>query len=294
MATASYFLGLSDEDTANGHAQVVVLPMPFEATVSYGSGTVAGPAAIISASQQIEYYDRDLDAEPALDYGIHTLPPLALSGDPAAAVAQITAAVISAARTRKLVVGLGGEHTVSVGFGRGLLDALGEPLTVVQIDAHCDLRDEYEGSPYSHACMARRLLEHPGVEQMLQLGIRSISSEEVSFARANSSRVRIWYAEDVHAGDWRGPLVDRLAGRRVYLTIDVDGLDPSIVLATGTPEPNGLTWSETLEIIRTVAQVAEVVAFDCVELAPVPGLHASEYAVAKLVYKTMNIIMARR
>lgn len=294
MATASYFLGLSDEDTANGHAEVVVLPMPFEATVSYGSGTVAGPAAIISASQQIEYYDRDLDAEPALDYGIHTLPPLALSGDPAAAVAQITAAVISAARARKLVVGLGGEHTVSVGFGRGLLDALREPLTVVQIDAHCDLRDEYEGSPYSHACMARRLLEHPGVEQMLQLGIRSISSEEVSFARANSSRVQIWYAEDVHAGDWRGPLVDRLAGRRVYLTIDVDGLDPSIVLATGTPEPNGLTWSETLEIIRTVAQVAEVVAFDCVELAPVPGLHASEYAVAKLVYKTMNIIMARR
>ncbi len=294
MTTPSNFLGLSDKYSAFDRARVLVLPVPFEATVSYGSGTAAGPAAIISASRQVEFYDRDLDAEPGLDYGIHTLPPLALSDDPAAAVAQITAAVIPAARTGKLVVGLGGEHTVSVGFARGLLDALGDPLTVVQIDAHCDLRDEYEDSPYSHACIARRLLEHPGVEQVLQLGIRSISKEEVSFARANSSRVQIWYAEDVHAGDWRGPLVDRLAGRRIYLTIDVDGLDPSIVMATGTPEPNGLTWSETLEIIRTVAQVAEVVGFDCVELAPAPGLHASEYAVAKLVYKTMNIIMARR
>lgn len=288
------FLGLPDNLSRFDKAQVVMLPIPLELTVSYGLGTADGPAAIVAASQEVEMYDRELDREPVADWGIHTLPALALPDEPAAAVDTITAAVEKLAATGKLVVGLGGEHTVSAGVGRGLLAALGGPVTVVQIDAHCDLRDEFEGSPYSHACVARRLLEDDRIEQVLQLGIRSVVAEEVHFARANPERVRIWYAEDVHAGGWQAEFLSRLAGRRVFLTIDVDGMDPAIVPATGTPEPDGLSWRETLEIIRLVTANAEVIGLDCVELAPIPGFHAADFAVAKLLYKTITYVMERR
>jgi agmatinase len=291
--TPNNFLGLPAPQSDFATARVLVLPLPFEATVSYGGGTAAGPAAIISASQQVELYDREFDREPAMEYGVHTLAALELPDDPAAAVDQIAAAVADAVGSGKLVVGLGGEHTVSVGFGRGLLAATQGQITVVQIDAHSDLRDEYEDSPYSHACIARRLLEAERVEAVLQLGIRSVSSEEVVFARANPERVRIWYAEEVHAGDWQGELIARLTGKQVYLTIDVDGLDPAIVPATGTPEPDGLTWTETLAILRTVAEAAQIIGLDCVELAPHPGQHAADFAVAKLLYKTMTYAIER-
>ena len=287
------FLGLPAPHSNRDGAGVLVLPIPYEATVSYGHGTAGGPAAIVTASQQIELYDREFDCEPALDFGIHTLPALNLPEAPGEAVAAIAQAVAEAARTGKLVVGLGGEHTVSVGFGRGLLAALGGPLTLVQIDAHSDLRDEYDGSPYSHACMARRLLdcEAPGFEQVLQLGIRSVCPEEVALARSQPERIRVWYAEAVHQGGWQAELIERVRGRRVYLTIDVDGLDPSVVPSTGTPEPDGLSWRETLAVLRAVAEHAEIVGLDCVELAPVPGHHASDFAAAKLVYKAISYAM---
>ncbi|MCB0152668.1 MAG: arginase family protein, partial [Caldilineaceae bacterium] len=237
MTTPDNFLGLDEAASAFDRAGVLVLPIPFEATVSYGGGTADGPAAIITASQQVELYDREYGEEPAMRYGVHTLPALAPPEEPAAAVDAIAAAVEAAARSGKLVVGLGGEHTISVGVGRGLLAALGGPLTIVQLDAHSDLRDSYEDSPYSHACIARRLLEAPGVEQVLQLGIRSVCGEEVDFVRHRPTRARVWYAEDVHAGGWQAEFIERVRGRRVFLTIDVDGLDPAIVPATGTPEP---------------------------------------------------------
>lgn len=289
--TPDNFLGLPEEASAFAPAKVLVLPIPFEATVSYGHGTADGPAAIIEASQQVELYDREFDRELALEYGIHTLPALDLPADPAAAIEAIATAVDAAVRTGKLVVGLGGEHTISVGFGRGLLRAVGGPISVVQIDAHSDLRDSYEETPYSHACIARRLLDDARIEQVLQLGIRSVSPEEVTFTRTNPERVRVWYAEEVHDGQWRAELIQRLQGHRVYLTIDVDGLDPAIVPATGTPEPDGLTWRETLDILRTVTQTAQIVAIDCVELAPTAGQHAADFAVAKLLYKTISFAL---
>ncbi|MCB0042023.1 MAG: arginase family protein, partial [Caldilinea sp.] len=144
MTTPDNFLGLDEAASAFDRAGVLVLPIPFEATVSYGGGTADGPAAIITASQQVELYDREYGEEPAMRYGVHTLPALALPEEPAAAVDAIAAAVEAAARSGKLVVGLGGEHTISVGVGRGLLAALGGPLTIVQLDAHSDLRDAYE------------------------------------------------------------------------------------------------------------------------------------------------------
>ena len=288
MTVYDNFLGLPDDLSGFEAARVRVLPLPFEATVSYGNGTAHGPAAIIEASQQVELYDREHDSEPATRYGVHTLPPLSLPDDPAAAVAAIADAVARLAEPGRLVVGLGGEHTVSAGFGRGLLRGLGGPLTVVQIDAHSDLRDQYEGTPWSHACVARRLLEEEGIEQILQFGIRSVCTEEVSVARSLPDRVRVWYSEEVHANGWRRELCDRIRGRNIYLTIDVDGLDPAIVPATGTPEPDGLTWTEALDIIRTVSQCARIVGMDCVELAPAVGQHAADFAVAKLVYKAMS------
>jgi agmatinase len=177
---------------------------------------------------------------------------------------------------------------------RGLHAARPQPFTVVQLDAHCDLRDTYQGSPYSHACVARRLLDHPWVEQVLQVGIRALCPEEAQFARSHPERVRIWFAEHVHASNWQDELRERIQGRRVFLTLDVDGLDPSVVASTGTPEPDGLSWREGLELLRLVTRHAEVIGFDCVELAPVKGRHASDYAVAKFLYKTMSYIWRAR
>ncbi|MBC7227166.1 MAG: agmatinase [Thermoflexales bacterium] len=283
------FLGLPEPYCLLERAGALVLPLPLEATVTYGRGTRNGPGAILRASQQVELYDREFGREMALEYGVHTLPTLSLPEDVGEAVEAIAEAAARWAATGKLLVGLGGEHTVSLGMMRGILRARGGPLTVVQIDAHADLRAEYEGTPYSHACTARRLLETPGVDQILQLGIRSVCPEEVEFARAHPDRVRVWYAEEVHTGDWSEELTARLRGRTVYLTIDVDGLDPAVIPATGTPEPDGLTWKEAVDVLRAVARAASaVVGIDCVELAPVPGLHAAEFAAAKLLYKAMS------
>ena len=288
------FLGLEEPYSTFDAARALILPLPLEATVSYGGGTAAGPRAIIAASQQVELYDREHDRECALEYGVHTLPALDFAGrddGPAGAVELIAAAVAQAAASGKLVVALGGEHTISAGVSRGLLDALGGPITVVQLDAHSDLRDAYDGTPFSHACVARRMLADDRVEQVLQLGVRSVDLEEVEYARANAQRVRVWYAEDVHDGRWLEEFVERVRGRRVHLTIDVDGLDPSIVPATGTPEPDGLTWREALTIIRTTAIAGSIAGIDCVELAPQAGLHHADFAVAKLLYKTITYAM---
>jgi agmatinase len=285
------FLALEDPHGTLAGARVLILPVPLEATVSWGGGTAGGPAAIIAASQQVELYDREHDGEPALEYGIHTLPALTLGDDPAVTVAEIAAAVCEASATGRLVVALGGEHTISAGVNHGLLDARGGPLTVVQLDAHSDLRDSYEGTPFSHACVARRILEDPRVEQVLQLGVRSVDAEEVTFAREHEGRVRVWYAESIHAGGWHEEFVARVRGRRIHLTIDVDGLDPAIVPATGTPEPDGLSWGEALDIIRTTAAEGSIVGIDCVELAPQPALHHADFAVAKLLYKSITYAM---
>ena len=285
---ADNFLGLQEPHATLEAARVLILPVPLEATTSWGHGASDGPQAIIAASQQVELYDREHDREPALEYGIHTLPALAPSDDPAVAVAEIAAAVADAAASGRLVVALGGEHTISAGVNHGLLDALGGPLTVVQLDAHSDLRAAYEGTPFSHACVARRILEDPRVEQVLQLGVRSIDAEEVAFARASDARVRTWYAEAIHEGGWREEFVARVRGRRVHLTIDVDGLDPAIVPATGAPEPDGLSWREALEIVSTTAAEGSIIGIDCVELAPQPGLHHADFAVATLLYKTIT------
>ncbi|HWQ11769.1 MAG TPA: agmatinase [Roseiflexaceae bacterium] len=286
------FLGLDEEHSAYEASAALVLPIPYEATVSYGQGAREGPRAIIHASRQVELYDRELDDEPALTYGVHTLPALApLGSGPEPMVAAIAACAEEHLRTGKLLVGLGGEHTVSAGIARAVRAVHGD-LVMVQIDAHSDLRDEYEGSPYSHACVAKRVLDMGAT--VVQLGIRSICREEIDLIRAERERVRVFFAEDVHAGGHLAELEALVRGRTVFLTIDVDGLDPSHVPATGTPEPGGLSWSQVLDIVRTVARAGRVAAIDCVELAPIPGAHASDFLVAKLVYKTLSLTLSAR
>ena len=286
------FLGLDDEHSGYESSAALILPIPYEGTVSYGQGTREGPRAIIEASRQVELYDRELDDEVALSYGIHTLPAIApvVSG-PSAMVDAIAAYAEEQLRTGKLLVGLGGEHTVSAGIARAVQAVHGN-FVMVQIDAHSDLRDEYEGSPYSHASVARRVFDQ-GMT-VAQFGIRSICREEIDLIRAEPERLRVWFAEDVQAGGHLPALAELVRGKHVYLTNDLDGFDPPPVGATGTPEPNGLSWNQGLEIIRTVAREARVVAIDCVELAPLPGQHASDFLAAKLVYKAIGLALASR
>ncbi|MFN3651439.1 MAG: agmatinase [Armatimonadota bacterium] len=287
------FLNLPAEYTAWERAGVVVLPVPFELSTSYGGGTRRGPAALIEASAQVELYDRELDDEPALRWGVHTLPPLARElRSPEAATDAIAAAVEELARSGKLPVILGGEHSISPGVARGLHRVFGDFVTV-QLDAHADLRAEYEGTPHSHACAAARISKFSPV---IQVGIRSLDVTEMEFIREQPERVRTFWAEDV-LSDPQGvarQVGELVAGKRVFLTLDLDVFDASIMPSTGTPEPGGLRWHDVLAQVRAVAEAGDVIGFDCVELAPIPGFHAPDFTAAKLVYKTISYIMRRR
>ncbi|MDR0362833.1 MAG: agmatinase [Planctomycetota bacterium] len=294
------FLGLPREESTYSRAAAVILPLPFEESVSYGGGTALGPEAIIDASKQVELYDAKLGVEAALAFGIHTLsPPEIMLQVTKPSAAKVLDAVAESAflhcQAGKFVVGLGGEHTVSVGLARGAAKARGA-FTLVHLDAHADLRDSYKENPLSHACAIRRIAEIPECEGIVQLGIRSTSVDQFEFARARRPKsgirpyVKTHYADDMlESGDWEKDLVKRVKGREIYFTFDVDGLDPSIIPATGTPEPNGLAWRHLLKAAEIVASHAFMtVGMDCVELAPQPDLHYADFTAAKAVYAMLS------
>lgn len=289
------FLDVQSEMTA-APARCRVLPLPYEATVSYEGGTANGPRAILEASSQVELYDRAVGSEACLQYGIETLP--AYSPPGLAGADYVNGLADHAEKLYDpdgLVVGLGGEHTVTIGLVRGTRRALGKPLTMVQIDAHADLRDQYSGDPYSHACISRRLLDD-GVDSLVLLGIRSVCPEEVRLIDSDP-RISVFWADDIQAdGEARflQSLRHLLQGRDVYLTIDVDGLDPSVIPATGTPEPGGLSWWQACSIVQATAESATIRGLDVTELAPRASLHAADFAVAKLIYHSMNQVAKTR
>jgi agmatinase len=285
------FLGLPPEHSSLDASKVIVLPVPYELTTSYGQGTRNGPRALLHASQQVELYDREFDAECALAWGVHTLPALAPNyASPEAAHGEIAAAVADYAARDALLCVLGGEHSISGSVADGLHRVHG-PFVTVQLDAHADLRDSYEGTPYSHASAMRRVIDRGG-GPVFQLGIRSLSVDEAEYIRDRPGEVQTFFAEQVHAGAHRAALREFVAGKQVFLTIDVDCFDAALMPATGTPEPDGLLWPEVLEIVRIVAAAsARVLAFDIMELAPIPGIQAPDYLAAKLTYKVMSIIM---
>ena len=288
------FLGLPAELAAPETARAWVLPIPYEGTTSYGAGTRDGPAAIIAASRQVEWFDRELDCEPVVTTGIHTLSPLALEHrSPEAMVAVIEEAVagILVGRPRpETLVALGGEHSISAGVARGMVRAGTGDFVVVHIDAHADLRDEFEGSPYSHACAARRIVEHAPV---FQIGIRNISESGERFRRGCDRVTTVFAERALTEPAFLGELARFVRGRQVYLTIDLDGLDAAIMPAVGTPEPGGLSWANVLDVARVVArEAAHVPVFDVVELAPIPGVRGPDFLAAKLVYKIVSLVLA--
>lgn len=266
-------------------ARVAVLPIPFEATTSYGTGTRRGPAAILEASAQIEFYDPELDAEPCRA-GICTLPPVELpAGDGGKAMAALRRAYEEALATPRFVLALGGEHTITYPLVAAWARILGPRagLSVLQFDAHADLRDEYRGTRWSHACVMRRVADD-GLP-VVGVGIRAVSMKERDYARAHSlTMVR---GDELGGAGWIDRALDAL-GPKVYVTFDVDFFDPSLMPATGTPEPGGGTWAQALALLRRVFSEREVVGADIVELAPIAGLHACDFIVAKLAYKMIG------
>jgi agmatinase len=284
------FLGADAETSDFERARAVVLPVPYESTTSYSGGTKFGPRRILEASRYVELYDQELDRETA-EIGVHTLPALELTklGSSAAAEELEAAygAVLDAIGDRFPLV-LGGEHAISAPLIRATAErvaARGEGrLSVLQLDAHADLRDGYEGAPHSHASFAFRTLD---VADYVQVGIRAVSAEEREVMRTHDGVTVIWADEMWEDDTWMDRALAAL-GPVVYLTVDVDYFDPSLVPATGTPEPGGGDWYRTLRFLRRVFAERTVVGADVVELAPIPGFHAPDFLVAKLCYKLLG------
>ncbi len=282
------FLGVSDPCCSIEEAAVRMLPVPYEGTVTYGKGTGGGPAAIIEASQQVELYDEYLDCEP-WRAGIATLPALEPSASPEAMVQAVEARLDPLVAPGRLAVVLGGEHSISAGAVAAHLNRFPE-MGVIQFDAHADLRDSYEGSPWNHACVMSRIYEKVPVRRGLQLGLRSLSAEEALLGRNRGHR--LVYARDILRGNI--DLAAHLVGlpRHVYITFDVDVFDPSLVRATGTPEPGGLDWYTVLALLEQIFIEKRVIGFDVVELSS--GDSVSAFTVARLVYRMIGLWSASR
>lgn len=270
--------------TRYSKARFVVLPVPYDLTSTYGSGSRLGPAAILTASANMELYDEQLGRE-IYEEGIFTAPALEVeAGGPDRMIAAVRRAVASYLADGKVPVLLGGEHSVTLGAVQAAREAF-PGIRVLHLDAHADLRDSYQGTPFSHACVARRVRE---VCPLVEVGIRSMSAEEARFARRE--KVEIFGADFLH-DDPRAveTIASRLEGD-VYVTVDLDCLDPAVMPSTGTPEPGGLTWRQVTSLIRAVAERCAIRGFDVVELAPLPGMVAPDFLAARLVYRIMGYI----
>lgn len=267
-------------------AQVVILPVPVDRTTSYVGGTRNGPHEILQASSHMELWDEEVQAD-VHGVGIFTLPEMELPfGEMEAVVEEIERVAYEIIGRGKFLLTLGGEHSITP----PLVSAAArkhKPLSLLQIDAHADMRDAYMGSPYNHACAMRRCVEYA---RITQVGIRSLSTEEADvLPRLNT---RVFYDVSMRRDPkWIDAVVESL-GEAVYVTIDVDGLDPAIMPATGTPEPGGLTWAEITALLRAVAERRRVVAADIVELSPIPGIVAPSFLCAKLAYKLLTYCYA--
>ncbi len=290
---ANNFLGIPPE-YSSPKSPFVIFPVGYDSTTSYKAGTREGPAAILAASRQVELYDDELGFEP-YEVGIYTQPSLEITTKgPKEMLERIYRAVLPLAQKKKQVVMLGGEHSLSFGAVRAY-HKLYKNLSVLQIDAHADLRDSYEDSRYNHACVMRRITE---LCPTVGVGVRNYSIEEAKFIKANSStsltarKISVVSAYSFISGETSiDEILDRLTDT-VYLTFDLDGFDPSFMPAVGTPEPGGLGWYETLKLLRFLAERKRVVGFDVMELCPLPGQISSDFIAAKLVYKIIGYLVA--
>jgi agmatinase len=270
-------------------ARAVVIPFGLEASVSYGGGTAAGPAAILAASHQLELYDDELGCEPYLRYGVATLRVPVIARPIEAALTQLQGLVETVLDAGRFPLVLGGEHSLTVAPVRALA-ARHKDLVVLHLDALADLRDGYQGERLSHAAAMRRVLDNPNVS-LVSAGIRAVSSEEVAFYEASRDRITIHWARDQARWDVDAMLAP-LEGRPTYVTFDIDVLDASVMPATGTPTPGGLGYGAALAIARQACRTGNVVGADLVELAPIQGLHACDYTAAAIAYKLLSYALA--
>ena len=259
-----------------------VIPVPWESSVSYGAGTRNGPNAILHASTQLEAY---LDGCIPGDAGIYTAPEVDCSGEPEAVLDRIRESTANAIALNKMPILLGGEHAMTLGSIRAFKDS-GIDFGVVQFDAHADLRESYQGNSYSHACVMKRILdlEIP----IFQIGVRALSQEEADLrARAD---IPYLDADRIANAGFPESILPSDFPQSIFITFDVDGLDPSVMPSTGTPEPGGLNWYQAIEGLEKIIVNRKVIGADIVELAPIPGFHAADFTAAKLVYKLMAMI----
>jgi agmatinase len=272
-------------------AKAVVIPFGLEASVSYGGGTAKGPSAIIAASHQLELYDEELGREAYLDYGIAALREPAIAASVPAALEQLDGLVEGVVASGRLPFVLGGEHSLTAGAVRPLARRHRD-LVVLQFDAHADLRDGYLGEHYSHAAAMRRVLDDPAIT-MVQVGIRAFSKPEADYYGENRHRIDMHLACEQHRWDMDAILAP-LAGRPVYITVDIDALDGAIMPATGTPTPGGMSYLQLLAYLRRACEIGRVVGMDLVEFAPIPGFHAYDATAAHLAAKMLNYALAKR
>ena len=264
-------------------SDIVVVPVPYDSTTSYGGGTRNGPHALITASRQVETYDLETKKEITEEVNIHTMYEVEPDTDsPKGTIKRVEEAVDEILENKKFPVILGGEHSISLGPVLSLKKKY-KKLSVLQIDAHGDLRDSYENSKYNHACVMRRIREN--VDTCVQVGIRAISKDDAEYIKKKKIDEFMYYGDEFDTDK----IVKQLSDE-VYVSIDLDGFDPSEVPGVGTPEPGGLKWKETLKLLRKVAEKKKIVGFDVMELAPIPGNILSDFFAAKLTYKMLNYI----
>ncbi len=282
------FLGLSSEFAEFEKSEFVILPVPYEQTTTYQKGTKHAPQAIIAASQEVETFDEELKFE-ACKAGICTLNQMEITtSGPQKMLEKVHQATKELINQGKKVVIIGGEHTISIGAVKAFCEKYPH-LSVLQMDAHADLRDSYQENKFSHACVMRRIGE---LSQFVGVGIRNLSEEEHEFIQQNKTDV--FFAQDMRGNNrWKEKVLGKL-GSDVYLTFDLDFFDPSIMPAVGTPEPGGLLWYETLDFLKELVYKKNLVGFDVVELCPIPGLVAPDFLAARLIYKIIGYIVNKK
>jgi len=277
------FLGVDNK--FNFKEKVVVVPFGLEKTVSYGGGTKNGPREIIKASHQVELYDEELKYEPYKKIGIKTLKPFKIDRDIKKALNNMSKINQEILDKKLFPMTLGGEHSITPGCIEPFVKKH-KKICLLHFDAHADLRESYNGQKFSHASAIKRCLDHKNIS-VISFGIRNISASEIPFLKKNKSRIDIFWAKDKL--NWNLKKFKKMIkNKTVYITFDVDGLDSSIMPATGTPEPGGLLWDETLNIIKIAAKNSNIVGADINELAPIKGFNTYNFLVAKLAYKILS------
>jgi agmatinase len=277
----SRFLGNQNSVANIEKAKTIIIPIPLEFSTSYGKGTTRGPEEIIKASPYLEFYDEELDLE-AWKTGVYTAPVMSIDSNPDISMQQINEDVTSYLKEDKFIIVVGGEHSLTSAVHEAFYHK-NPNISVLQFDAHSDLRDTYEGSKYSHACVMRRIWEVN--KNIVEFGIRSQCKEERDFILENN--IPVFYANDIHGKTFPSSVLEKLT-EDVFITFDVDFFDPAIMPGVGTPEPGGFLWYETLLFLKNIFEHKNVVGMDVVEFSPVQNITHPQFLLAKFIYKMIG------